>query len=132
MWSVCRKRQRRVVRLRFARASAVAAAMADETAKADGWASRPYQRPAFTQEGSPLNTPFCETKPFVMLEKWHLYGSERRGCIDYEKMTNGFVSVRNAHARSHYPAGLETTRGGLAPSQGARLSGNEGAERGTS
>ena len=36
------------------------------------------------------------------------------------------VSVRNAHAHSHYPTGLETTRGGLAPSQGARLSSKSG------
>src|SRR6266404_3936002 len=34
MWSVCRKRQRRVVRLRFARASAVAALRAFASAKA--------------------------------------------------------------------------------------------------
>ena len=34
--------------------------------------------------------------------------------------TNPF---RNAPARSHYPSGLETARGGLATSQGARLMG---------
>ncbi len=60
-----------------------------------------------------------------MLGKSHLCGMGRRSYIDYRKMTNGFVSVRNAHAQSHYPTGLETTRGGLAPSQGARLFGNE-------
>jgi hypothetical protein len=32
-----------------------------------------------------------------------------------------WLRFRNTHAQSHYPAGLETTRGGLAPSQGARL-----------
>src|SRR6266404_1729360 len=74
---------------------------------------------------------FCETKPFVMLRESDLCGTGRRSCADYREMTNGFVSVRNAHAQSHYPTGLETTRGGLAPSQGARLSGNEGCGEGS-
>src|ERR1035437_8444076 len=41
--------------------------------------------------GGPQKPAICETQPFVMLKKPHLYGSERRGCIDYRKMTNGFV-----------------------------------------
>src|ERR1017187_5995759 len=35
-----------------------------------------------------------------------------------------------AHSHSHHPAGLEATRGSLAPSQGARLSGNGERRRG--
>ena len=31
------------------------------------------------------------------------------------------TTVRNAHAHSHYPTGLEMTQGGVAPSQGAPL-----------
>ena len=31
------------------------------------------------------------------------------------------ATVRNVHAHSHYPTGLEMTRGGVAPSQGAPL-----------
>jgi hypothetical protein len=34
---------------------------------------------------------FYQTKPFVMLKKKHLYGSERIGYVDYRKMTTGFV-----------------------------------------
>jgi hypothetical protein len=56
-----------------------------------------------------------------MLANSHLTNVKAISYVDYRKMTNGFVSVRNAHARSHYPTGLDTTRGGLAPSQGARL-----------
>src|ERR1035437_3816913 len=41
--------------------------------------------------GRPQKPAFCETKPFVMLRKTHLYGSERKSCADYRKMTNGFV-----------------------------------------
>src|ERR1019366_5799287 len=41
--------------------------------------------------GGPQKPAFCETKPFVMLKKTHLYDSERMGCADYRKMTNGFV-----------------------------------------
>jgi hypothetical protein len=93
------------------------------------------------------NMRFCETKPIVILAKSHLTYVNADGYVDYTKMTNGFVPVRNAHARSHYPTGcdlgttwsrlvglgFETTRGGLpqttaasrrlgsAPFQGARL-----------
>ena len=34
---------------------------------------------------------FCETNPFVMLNKLHLCDSERMGYRVYRKMTNGFV-----------------------------------------
>ena len=46
---------------------------------------------AVRRSGERENMPFCETKPFVMLKELHLYGSERNSCIDYRKMTNGFV-----------------------------------------
>jgi len=47
-------------------------------------------------QGGPQNPRFCETKPFVMLNKTHLYHSERMGCADYRKMTNGFVFLFSA------------------------------------
>jgi hypothetical protein len=34
---------------------------------------------------------FYQTKPFVMLKKSYLCGTRRMGCVDYRKMTNGFV-----------------------------------------
>ena len=49
---------------------------------------------ATTGEGAPLR--FYQTKPFVMLKKLHLYYSERMGCADYRKMTNGFVFLFSA------------------------------------
>jgi len=47
----------------------------------------------YNSEGTRATLPprFYQTKPFVMLKKMHLYGSGRMGCIDYRKMTNGFV-----------------------------------------
>src|SRR6266404_9144579 len=77
----------------FAKASADG--MADEMAR-----SRDGRRPLgiFGQSPStrlrargPQKHAFCDTKPFVMLTKWHLYGAERRSCVDCRKMTNGFV-----------------------------------------
>ena len=47
--------------------------------------------PTNDQEGGLQKPAFCETNPFVMLTKTHLYGSERMGCVHYRKMTNGFV-----------------------------------------
>jgi hypothetical protein len=44
-----------------------------------------------SEEDLPYPPHFCQTKPFVMLKKMHLYDSERKGCADYRKMTTGFV-----------------------------------------
>ena len=74
------------------------------------------------------NPPFCDGILNVSdYEQWSCDGKCRKKSVGSFWKTNppervlGVVSVRNAHAHSHYPAGLETTRGGLAPSQGARL-----------
>jgi hypothetical protein len=47
-------------------------------------------------DGTPLPPRFYQTKPFVMLGKSYLCGTGRSGCIDYRKMTNGFVFLENA------------------------------------
>jgi len=94
-----------------------------------GWSSSliSEERRRFCRGRKGLKKPaFCETKPFVMCGKQGISSCCERRWKHYRKMTNGFVSVRNAPARSHYPAGLETARGGLLPSQGSRLSGKGG------
>ena len=55
--------------------------------------------------GTPLPPRFYQTKPFVMLAKWHLYFWERVGCVDYRKMTNGFVFLETENERGYkYPS----------------------------
>jgi len=43
--------------------------------------------------GDPLPPQFYQTKPFVMLRKSYLCGTGISSCVDYRKMTNGFVFV---------------------------------------
>src|ERR1039458_8154737 len=45
-----------------------------------------------TRGGTGHHTPrFYQTKPIVMLGKTYLCGTRRMGCVDYRKMTTGFV-----------------------------------------
>jgi len=62
-----------------------------ETGAQRNWTSRPRSPSAATGGWATLKHAFCETKPFVMLKKSHLYGTRRMGCVDYRKMTNGSV-----------------------------------------
>jgi len=50
-------------------------------------------------DGTPLPPRFYQTKPVVMLRKSYLYGTGRRSCVDYRKMTTGFVFLENVTKR---------------------------------
>src|ERR1039458_421500 len=105
--------------------------VATGAAGADGWASRPYQRHAMARRRGTDGSKTCDSAKRTGLENAKLR-TDVAGWQGVRMRRNNFsirfVSVRNAHAHSHYPLGLETTRGGLAPSQGARL-GNEMGRR---
>jgi hypothetical protein len=65
--------------------------------------------------GDPLPPPVLPNEAICNVEEivfmWHGDKQLRR-----LQKNDKWLRFRNAHAQSHYPAGLETTRGGLAPS----------------